>query len=131
MGMWWTRRRRVTVAGSVSVAVAAFLTLALVPVPQHFALREVAVHDLETTCTGIFASAGTRVTFDWSAPSNISFGAWSCAADSIVYWGNGTGGAGGFTSGGGVYEFGSICPGTGPCVAGNVSGTYTSPLLPL
>jgi hypothetical protein len=122
----------VIVAGAAAaIVVATFLVLVIVPVPQHFVMHEVAVYDLETTCSGILTTKGTTVSFQWSAPTYISFGAWSCSANSIVYWGNGTSGSDSFVSQGGVYSFGTICSPTGPCWAANVSGSYTGPLLPL
>ena len=125
------RRRFVVVVVAVPVVVAAFLSLILVPIPQHLSMHEVAVRDLATSCTGIETTKGTSVGFHWSAPVSISFGAWSCAANQLVYWGNGTSGSDTFVSQGGTYEFGTICPPTSPCWPANVSGTYTGPLLPL
>jgi hypothetical protein len=124
-------KRRVVFAATVAaIAVATLLVFVLVPVPQHFAMRNVSVSDDEVGCTGILTSRGTTVSFQWSAPSYISFGAWSCSANWIVYWGNGTNGSDSFVSQGGVYEFGAIC-GYGTCVVANVSGSYTGPLLQL
>ena len=126
------RRRRSFVVGiAVVVALAGSLALVLVPVPQQFSLHEVAVYDLEIGCGGVFTAQGTTVSFHWSAPALISFGAWSCSANQMVYWGNGTSGSGSFVSPGGVYEFGTICPPMGSCWPANVSGAYTAPILPL
>jgi hypothetical protein len=126
--MWWTRRRVKIVSVAGAIAVATFLVLVLVPVPRHFAMRNVSVSDDEVGCTGFLTSRGTTVSFQWSAPSYISFGAWSCSANWIVYCGNGTNGSDSFVSQGGVYEFGAIC-GYGYCLAANVAGSYTGPLL--
>ena len=127
------RRGLVILAIAIAIAVAAILALGVIPVKHQYFLSEAAVNDLETTCTGILTSPGSVVSFHWSAPSTISFGAWSCSANHIVYQGNGTNGTGTFTSIGGVYEFGTICPSLSapPCVPANVSGTYTGPLLAL
>lgn len=112
---------------------AAFALLAVVPAHQSFTLHDVAVSDLESTCSGIDTTQGTSVTFHWWAATSISFGAWSCSADHIVYQGSGTNGSGTFTSLGGVYEFGTSYPPVGPpaCEGANVTGTYTGPLLAL
>jgi len=108
-------------------------TLAVAPIHQSFKMHGVEVFDLESTCSGIDSAKGTLVSFHWSAATNISFGAWGCTANQMVYWDNGTNGLGTFTSEGGVYEFGAICPPAGPppCVSADVYGTYTGPLLPL
>jgi hypothetical protein len=125
------RRHLVALAVAACAAIViSGIALALLPVPQHFKLREVAVYDLSTTCSGILTSQGTRVQFGWSAPTPVLFGAWSCALNSLVYTGNGTYGSDSFISEGGVYEFGTICPGNGYCTAANVSGSFSGPILP-
>ncbi|MGA8424779.1 MAG: hypothetical protein WB778_06615 [Thermoplasmata archaeon] len=127
-----SKKRRLPIVGlSVGVAVATFLVLVLVPVPQHFSMRGAAIYDLQMTCSGIYATQGTTVSFHWSAPSSIYFFVVSCPANQGVYEGNGTIGSGSFVSTGSVYEFGASCPGSTPCVPADVSGSYTSPLLVL
>lgn len=129
-----TKRHLALPLGVSAVAlVTAFATLTIVPLHQSFTMHDVAVYDLEMTCSGIDTVKGTSVHFQWWAASTISFGAWSCSANRIVYDESGTNGSGAFTSIGGVYEFGTVCPPVGPppCVAANVSGTYTGPLLAL
>jgi hypothetical protein len=127
-----SRKRRIVMVGAAaSVAVATLLALVLVPVPQHFSMHGVAIYDLQTACTGIDASQGTTVYFHWSAAGWTDFFVLSCSANQVVFAGNGTQGSGTFVSTGGVYEFGSACPGPEPCYPADVSGTYTGPLLPL
>jgi hypothetical protein len=126
-----SRKRRRLIAGiSVGVAASAFLVLTLVPVPQLFVMHGAALYDLEPTCAGIDTAQGTSVSFHWSAPSLIIFLVVSCSANQIAYQGNGTSGLGTFVSVGGVYEFGASCP-EGPCVAADVYGIFTGPILPL
>jgi hypothetical protein len=124
------KRRTLSRLVAAEIVVAVLLELALVSVPQEYTMHEGAVHDLELTYSGIDTTQGTGRSFHSSAPVNISLGAWSCSADRIVCWGNGAGGSDGLVSQGGVYEFGTICPGTGPCWPANVTGTYANPILP-
>ncbi len=126
------RRRLATTIFGISVVAAAVVVvfvLSYLPVPRSFDMRGVSVHDLETTCTGIHTIAGTSVSFHWWASTVVRFAAWSCAASSMVYSANGTGGFGMFESQGGVYEFGTACPpaGSPACVPANVTGNYTGP----
>jgi len=121
----------VTIAIAVAISIATVVALASVPVRQHFALYDTLVSDAETGCTGILTFPGTGVSFHWSSPSKVSFGAWSCSKNSIVYMAVGTNGSGYFVSVGGVYEFGATCAEGPSCVTANVSGTYSGPLLAL
>jgi hypothetical protein len=126
----WPRRRRLVIAGAAgAIAVAVFLVLVLVPVRQNFSMHGVAIYDLQTTCPGIYATQGTTVNFQWSAPSHVWFAVVDCAENQVVYEANGTSGSGTFVSTGSVYEFGATCPGSIPCVPADVSGTYTGPIL--
>jgi hypothetical protein len=129
--MWWTRRR-VRFAGlAATIAVATFLLMVLLPLPQHFVLDGAAIYDLQETCPGIDTTAGTTVNFHWTAASPVYFFVVSCSANQETYSGNGTQGSGSFVSIGGVYEFGASCFGPYPCVRADVAGTYTGPLLAL
>lgn len=130
--MHLTRKQRViAVAAISSIVVAVFLGLILIPVPQRFSLHNEYVTINEVGCSGISPTSGTTVTFSWNAPTVVDFGAWSCSSNSLVYWANGTSGAGSFLAHGGAYEFGSYCAHGSPCWAANVSGAYTAPLLEL
>jgi hypothetical protein len=127
-----TRKRRFFVVGlCVSIAIATLVALILVPVPQTFMMHEVAIYDLQTTCRGIATTRGTTVSFHWTAGGPTDFFVPSCSANRLAYQANGTQGVEQFVSIGGVYEFGSGCPGPGPCYPAIVAGTYTGPLLPL
>ncbi len=124
-----SRKRRILIVGvSASVGVAILLILVLVPVPQHFSVDGAAIYDLQTTCTGIDTTQGTTVSLHWSTPSTTYFAVVSCSLNQVAYEANGTQGSTTFTSVGGVYEFGALCP-EGPCIAAHVSGDYTGPLL--
>jgi hypothetical protein len=125
------KRPALVVLVSVGIATAALLALMLVPVSQQFSLRGVAIYDLQFSCPGIDTTRGTTVYFHWSAASPTSFFVVSCSLNQVVYSGNGSQGWGSFVSAGGVYEFGSGCPGPGPCYPADVSGSYTEPLLQL
>jgi len=125
------KRRRMAGAVIAIVACAAIGVAILVPVPQTFSMHGVAIYDLEMDCPGIYTTQGTTVTFHWSAASSTGFAVVSCSANQVVYEGNGTTGSGSFVSVGGVYEFGSTCPGPEPCYPADVTGSFTSPLLPL
>ncbi len=125
------RRRHLVVGISAGVVAATFLVLILLPVPRAFTMDGAAIYDLEPTCTGIATTSGTTVTFHWSAGGRTYFFVVSCSAGEVAYQSNGTQGSGSFVSTGGVYEFGSSCPGPGPCFPADVVGTYTGPLLPL
>lgn len=128
----WSRKRRLVIAGvAAAIVVAIFLVLVLVPVPQNFTMRDVSFGTFAPACSGILTTKGTTVSYQWSAPSNISFGVYSCATNWVVHEGSGTSGSGSITSVGGVYEFGAICGGPGNCVTATVTGTYTGPLLQL
>ncbi len=126
-------RKRATwvVLLSVGIAAAALLALMLVPVPQQFSLRGAAIYDLQLSCPGVDTARGATVSFHWSAASSTNFFVVSCSLNQVVYTGNGSQGSGSFVSAGGVYEFGSGCPGPGPCYPADVSGRYTEPLLQL
>ena len=133
----WSRKRRIAVAGiAAGIAVATFLVLVLVPVPQHFTMHGAAIYDPNTSCAvgysnTIDTTIGTSVNFHWSAPSSITFFAVKCSSTyDVPYVGNGTSGSGTFISDGGVYQFGASCP-EGSCVAADVSGSYTGPILQL
>jgi hypothetical protein len=115
---------------SVLVAVGVITVLVTVPVPQPFQMHDAAIYDLEPTCGGIDPRWGTEVTFHWSAESSIEFIVLSCGAGSFINQ-VGTSGGGSFTAAGGLYEFGSACPGSVPCVSANVTGTYVGAILPL
>jgi hypothetical protein len=134
--MWWTRRRVKIVCVAGAVAIATFLVLVLFPVPQHFVMRGAAIYDPNTSCAvgypdTIDTTPGTIVNFRWSAPSSIIFFVQQCGSLSPgPFEGNGTSGSGSFLAIGGVYQFGASCP-EGPCVAADVSGSYTGPLLAL
>jgi hypothetical protein len=119
-------------ATAASAAVATLACLALVPVRQHFALYDTEVYDGEppSACTGIQTSQGTGVSFSWSAPSNITFGAWSCSLNENLYLADGASGLGYFVSPGGPIQFGAVCA-SEPCVKASVNGTYGGPLLTL
>jgi hypothetical protein len=125
-----SRRRWAIALVAAAVAAGTVLVLALVPVPQQFSFRGAAIYDLQTSCAGVDTTRGTTVSFHWSTPSPTYFFVVSCSANDVAYEGNGTQGTGSFVSVGGVYEFGASCP-EGPCVAADVSGSYTGPLLPL
>jgi hypothetical protein len=126
----WSGRRRLLILGiATAIAVATFLALVLVPVPQHFSMHSAAIYDLQTNCGGIFATRGTTVNFQWSAQSAIQFLVLSCSANKITYEANGTSGSGAFASSGSAYEFGAGCSGSGPCVRADVLGSFTGPLL--
>lgn len=126
------RKRRLFVIGlGAAIAVATLLVLTLVPIPQTFSMHGAAVYDLETTCTGIDTTRGTNVNFHWSASGWTYFSVGSCSSNQLVYEANGTQGSGSFIANGGVYEFGSDCPGSGPCYPADMAGTFTGPLLPL
>lgn len=124
------RRRPVIIGVSVGIAVAAFLVLALVPIPHAFSIQGAVIPDLYT-CTGLGPTQGTTVNFHWSAGGWTYFYVVGCSANQVVYQANGTQGSGAFVATGGTYDFGSGCPGPGPCYPADVSGTYTGPLLPL
>jgi len=125
------KRRWFLVTGlAAGTAIAVFLFLVLVPVPQHFTMHGAAIYDPNWSCTGIDTTKGTTVSFSWSAPSPIVFFVVSCTANDVAFEGNGTSGSGSFVSVGGVYQFGASCP-EGPCVAADVSGSFTGPLLSL
>jgi len=121
----------VVAAGAGAIAVATLLVLVLVPVPQHFTMDGAAIYDLQTTCPGIPTTQGTSVTFHWSASGFTYFASVRCSENQVVYQANGTSGSGTFVSAGGVYEFGSLCPGPLPCYPATVTGSYTGPLLGL
>jgi len=125
------KRPALVVLVSVGIAIAALLALVFVPVSQQFSLRGVAIYDLQFSCPGIDTTQGTTVYFHWSSASPTNFFVVSCSLNQVAYSGNGTQGWGSFVSVGGVYEFGSACPGPGPCYPADVSGSYTEPLLPL
>jgi hypothetical protein len=127
----WRRRPAIVVLVSVGIVAAALAALIVVPVPQQFSLRGVAIYDLQVSCPGVDTTQGTTVNFHWSAASSTGFAVVSCSANQVVYEGNGTAGSGSFVSVGGVYEFGSTCPGPEPCYPADVTGSFTSPLLPL
>lgn len=126
------KKRRLFVIGvCVGVAAATLLVLTLVPVPRTFTMHGAAIYDLQTTCPGIDTTRGTAVNFHWSAGGPTYFYVVCCSANRAIYQANGTQGSGSFVSVGGVYEFGSACPGPGPCYPADVYGTYTGPLLAL
>lgn len=127
------KRLALALGASALAVVLTIATLAVAPIHQSFRMHGAEVWDLENSCSGIDSAKGTLVSFHWSAATSISFGAWSCSADRIVYQENGTNGLGAFISEGGLYSFGAICPSPGPppCVPADVYGTYTGPLLPL
>ena len=125
-------KRRGLAGAVIAIAACAAIGVAiLVPIPQSFSMHEAAIYDLEMGCPGIYTTQGTTVTFHWSAASSTGFAVVSCSANQVVYEGNGTVGSGSFVSVGGVYEFGSTCPGPEPCYPADVTGSFTSPLLPL
>lgn len=125
-----TSRRMGITAIAVGVAAVTVVVLVLVPVPQGFTVHNGAIYDVEVRCTGLDTVPGTTVSFDWSAPSFTHFAVVSCSGNQAGYRGNGTSGSGSFVSGGGIYEFGAVCVGVGPCIKANVSGTYTAPFIP-
>ena len=114
------------------VAVSILLLLFVMPIPHRFSITESASEDLYQ-CEGrttISIPSGDEVTFDWSTPSNVSFGVWNCTAGYVFLEQNGTNGAGSFVSTGGAYGFTSLCGGYFPsCPPANVTGTYSGPLL--
>jgi hypothetical protein len=122
--------RPLTLAISVVVPVVLCVGLALIPAPQPFVMSGVAIYDLEAGCGGIDTQAGSAVSFQWNAPSNVTFLVLSCATGWYT-WESGSSGAGSFVSSGGFYEFGASCPGSVPCVAANVEGRYVGPIMPL
>ncbi len=127
-----TRKRRFFVVGlCAAVAVATLFALILVPVPQTFTMHGAAIYDLQTSCPGIDTTRGTTVNFHWTAGGPTYFFVVSCSTNQVAYQANGAQGSGVLVSVGGVYEFGSGCPGPGPCYPADVAGTYTGPLLPL
>jgi hypothetical protein len=113
------------------VAVGLGLVLTLVPVwPRPFSLSEAVIYDPNVDCTGIAPGPSSTVVFHWSAPANTTFAVVSCSGNGVPYTASGTHGSGEFLAAAGVYQFGAEC---GPlsCVGANVSGTYTSPILPV
>lgn len=130
------RKRLVIIGTAVGITAVVISSLILVPVPQHFVIQGAAIYDPNTSCAlgfpnTIDTTSGTSVNFHWSAASSITFFAVKCySIYDVPYIGNGTGGSGTFVSQGGVYQFGASCP-EGPCVAADVSGSYTGPVLPL
>jgi hypothetical protein len=130
------RKRLVIIGLAVGVTAAVISALVLVPVPQHFTMHGAAIYDPNTSCAvgysnTIDTTIGTSVNFHWSAPSWITFFAVKCnSIYDVPYVGNGSSGSGTFISEGGVYQFGASCP-EGACVAADVSGSYTGPVLPL
>ena len=114
----------------VGVALALLVAMAVTPVPQSFTLHSVAIYDLQFDCPGVMIPSGSSVSFHWSAGGPTAFFVVGCSANREYYVGNGTSGSGSFVSTGGVYEFGSGCPGPSPCYPADVTGTYTGPLIP-
>jgi hypothetical protein len=123
---------------AVGFVVAILLILTLLPLPQHFSFQGAVVGDLYS-CSGpgpvptgtIDLPKGTTVNFQWSAPSPVSsFIVVSCVQNGLIYGGSGIAGSGSFVSVGGGYVFGVPCL-HGPCIAANVSGSYTAALLPI
>ncbi|MCI4319178.1 MAG: hypothetical protein L3K23_03470 [Thermoplasmata archaeon] len=131
-------RRLVIVGIVIAVALTTFLAFALVPVRQQFTLRGTAIYDPNSACQGIHSvycsevdtTQGTTLVFHWSAPTPITFFVVSLSANQEAYDGNGSSGSGSLVSVGGFYQFGAACP-EGPCVAADVSGSFTGPLLAL
>ncbi len=119
------------VIASVGCAVLVAGCLLLVPIPQQFRLSDAALYDPQLTCSGIAATSGSSVNFQWATPSFTYFAVVSCSANEVVYYGNGTSGAGSFVSVGGIYSFGSLCPGSTHCVLATVWGKYTAPVAPV
>ncbi len=128
------RRRLLVVIAVVVAVVSAIVLLALVPVPQHFALRNAAIYDGDpsgSACPGIDTTQGTVVSFHWNSGAFTYFFVVGCGGQPNPYDANGTSGSGSFVSAGGMYEFGGSCPSSRFCVPANVSGSYTGPLLAL
>lgn len=128
--MFPKRRRRLAVGLSLGIVVATVLVLTLVPIPQTFSMHNAVIPDLYS-CTGLRPTQGTTVNFHWSTAGFTDFYVVSCSVNEAVYQANGTQGTGSFVSDGGMYDFGSGCPGPGSCYPAEVTGSYTGPLLTL
>jgi len=126
----------------VSGGIATIILLFVAPMPQHFAYSGATFGiGANIGCGGIDTTAGTPITFSWSAPGNVSFGVWSCSSHPIpggasfsydrVFNETGTSGSGTVTSHGGWYFFGAVCWGLPPCFPARVSGTYYGPIIPV
>jgi hypothetical protein len=123
------RRAFVALAGA-GIACEVLLTMVFFPVPQLFAFHDAAIYDPNDTCApDIEATAGSTVSFQWSAPAPTGFWVVKCPEGPVVYYAYGTGGSDKFVSTGGVYQFGSSCP--MECVPANVDGSFVGPVLPL
>ncbi|HTT17138.1 MAG TPA: hypothetical protein VMH49_07285 [Thermoplasmata archaeon] len=126
--------RRGLLIGAVIVA-AVTVSVALVAphltVRQQFVFHDAAIYDLSRSCApAIDAARDTVVSFHWSTPAPTIFFVVGCGGSTgVPYEGNGSSGSGAFVSAGGWYKFGASCP-EGPCIAANVSGSFTGPLLP-
>lgn len=109
------------------------LLLFAMPIPHEFRLTESYSTDLFrcSGATSVSIPSGDAVAFEWSAPSNVSFGVWNCSAGYVFLEQHGARGSGSFVSSGGAYGFTSLC---GPlfspsCPLANVTGTYSGTLL--
>lgn len=121
-------RRALLLAISVGVVSSAVVGLLLVPVPRPFAFRGTLVTGFAGSCPGLETADGASVAYSWVAPVSVQFSVVSCATNALVSLSVGVHGSGSFVSTGGVYRFGTDCP-SGPCVAANVSGTISEPIL--
>jgi hypothetical protein len=123
-------KRRVFIALAGAGIVCQILLVTLLPVPQFFVFPDAAIYDPNVTCApDIEATAGTSVSFQWSAPAPTGFFVVKCPGGPVVYYGYGTGGSDKFVSTGGLYQLGSSCP--MECVPANVEGTFVGPVLTL
>lgn len=114
------------------VAISVLLLIFVMPIPHGFTLIESYSGDMYR-CVGrttVSIPSGDEVTFEWSTPSNVSFGVWNCTAGYVFLQENGTSGTGSFVSAGGAYGFTSLCGGILPsCAPANVTGAYSGPFL--
>ena len=115
----------------VAVAVATLFVLVSAPVPHHFTRNGATIYDLQSTCPGITTVQGTTVSLHRSTSEFMYFAVVGSSENWVVYEANGTSGPDTFASPGGVYEFGSLCPGSGPCYPATVTGTHSTPFLAL
>ena len=136
------RTRRIAIVTVVG-AVAAVLTLTVVPFPQRYQSTQAPVGiGANFGCGVVDTTPGTPIVFSWQTPTNTTFYAWHCTVDhsgdatsfhwTAVYTANGTSGGGRLTSGGGWYLFGTVCPGVpSKCVSNTVTVNYYGPLIDL
>ena len=123
-------RLGLTLAAIWAVSAAGLLLLFVTPFPQTFSLRDAAIYDENSACSGIDTARGTTVSYAWTAPSFVFFFVVSCAPGGPTYSENGTSGSGSFVSVGGDYEFGASCSPLS-CVKADVAGRFSGPLLQL